>query len=148
MPAPYSLSRMKALALGLLVLAALVYVAATLLEPRHAAWGYVAAAAEAAMIGALADWFAVVALFRHPLGLPFPHTAIIPNKKNSLGESLGVFVRDHFLDSAMLLEKLRSLDPAARLGQWLSQPEQSERVSRALQTAMGEALLRPAEELP
>ncbi len=108
--------------------------------PVAGLWPWLRAFSEAATVGALADWFAVVALFRHPLGLPFPHTAIIPNKKNSLGESLGVFVRDHFLDSAMLLEKLRSLDPAARLGQWLSQPEQSKRVSRALQTALGEAL--------
>lgn len=108
--------------------------------PVAGLWPWLRAFSEAATVGALADWFAVVALFRHPLGLPFPHTAIIPNKKNSLGESLGVFVRDHFLDSAMLLEKLRSLDPASRLGQWLSQPEQSERVSRALQTTLGEAL--------
>lgn len=140
------LRRMKRSALALLALTICLFLLSHAMmrqgeaAPIAAFWPWLRAFSEAATVGALADWFAVVALFRHPLGLPFPHTAIIPNKKNSLGESLGVFVRDHFLDSAMLLEKLRSLDPAARLGQWLSQPEQSERVSRALQTAMGEAL--------
>ncbi|WP_336579664.1 DUF445 domain-containing protein [Alcaligenes sp. CHO6] len=140
------LRRMKRGALALLGLTISLFLLSHAMIGRGEAapvaglWPWLRAFSEAATVGALADWFAVVALFRHPLGLPFPHTAIIPNKKNSLGESLGVFVRDHFLDSAMLLEKLRSLDPAARLGQWLSQPEQSKRVSRALQTALGEAL--------
>ena len=89
-----SLRRMKGVATGLLVAVALVYALATWAEHRGAgAWaGYVAAAAEAGMVGALADWFAVTALFRHPLGLPIPHTAIIPTKKDQLGQSLGDFI--------------------------------------------------------
>lgn len=108
--------------------------------PWPAFWPWLRAFSEAATVGALADWFAVVALFKRPLGLPLPHTAIIPNKKNSLGDSLGVFVRDHFLDSKTILDKLRALDPAARLGQWLSRPEQSRVVAAYMQTGLREAL--------
>ena len=108
--------------------------------PWPAFWPWLRAFSEAATVGALADWFAVVALFKRPLGLPLPHTAIIPNKKNSLGDSLGVFVRDHFLDSTTILDKLRALDPAARLGQWLSRPEQSRAVAAYMQTGLREAL--------
>ncbi len=108
--------------------------------PWPAFWPWLRAFSEAATVGALADWFAVVALFKRPLGLPLPHTAIIPNKKNSLGDSLGVFVRDHFLDSKTILDKLRALDPAARLGQWLSRPEQSRAVAAYMQTGLREAL--------
>lgn len=93
-------------------------------------WAWVRAFCEAATVGALADWFAVVALFKHPLGIPFPHTAIIPRKKDNLGKSLATFVRDHFLDPQQLLDRLKVLDPAMRIGQWLSQPEQSQRLSR------------------
>lgn len=88
-------------------------------------WAWVRAFCEAATVGALADWFAVVALFRRPLGLPIPHTAVIPSNKDRIADSLAVFVRDHFLEPATLLEKLRVLDPAARLSAWLSQPEQA-----------------------
>ena len=90
--------RMKTTATGLLLLVALVYVLATWAKNEGVGgWpGYVAAAAEAGMVGALADWFAVTALFRRPLGLPIPHTAIIPTKKDQLGESLGSFVGREF----------------------------------------------------
>ena len=88
------LRRMRAIALSLLLLAAVVFL---LTLHRDGAWGFVNAAAEAAMVGALADWFAVTALFRHPLGLPVPHTAIIPTRKDALGQSLQEFVSDHFL---------------------------------------------------
>ena len=81
-------------------------------------WAWVRAFCEAATVGALADWFAVVALFRRPLGLPIPHTAIIPSNKDRIGDNLAVFVRDHFLDPDTLLEKLRVFDPAARLACW------------------------------
>ncbi|WP_242000082.1 DUF445 family protein, partial [Streptomyces klenkii] len=93
------LRRMKALATGLLAAVAVVYALATAAEHGGAGpWaGYVAAAAEAGMVGALADWFAVTALFRRPLGLPIPHTAIIPTKKDQLGQSLGDFVGENFL---------------------------------------------------
>ena len=92
MSRPRSFQGMQRLALGLLAGAALLYALAIGLEPRHAAWGYVAAFAEAAMVGAIADWFAVVALFRHPLGLSIPHTAIIPENKNRIGENLADFM--------------------------------------------------------
>lgn len=95
------------------------------------AWAWVRAFCEAATVGALADWFAVVALFRHPLGLPIPHTAIIPGNKERIGDNLAVFVRDHFLEPDTLLEKLKIFDPATRLGEWLGEPEQSRRVSQA-----------------
>src|SRR5690606_12342001 len=97
-----SLRRMRTTATGLLVLALLVFV---LTHGRDGAWGYVNAAAEAGMVGAIADWFAVTALFRHPLGLPVPHTAIIPRRKASLARSLEQFVSDNFLTSATVRER-------------------------------------------
>jgi uncharacterized membrane-anchored protein YjiN (DUF445 family) len=97
-------------------------------------WAWVRAFCEAATIGALADWFAVVALFRRPLGLPIPHTAIIPSNKARIADNLAAFVRDHFLDSASLLERLRVFDPAARLGQWLSDPRQARVVAGTART--------------
>jgi uncharacterized membrane-anchored protein YjiN (DUF445 family) len=98
------------------------------------AWAWVRAFCEAATIGALADWFAVVALFRRPLGLPIPHTAIIPANKARIADNLAVFVRDHFLDPVSLLERLRIFDPAARLGQWLSDPRQARVVAATART--------------
>ena len=88
---------MKWIALALLAGAAVVYALASVMQARHPAWGYVAAFSEAAMVGALADWFAVTALFRHPLGLPIPHTALIPARKDEIGRSLGAFVSEQFL---------------------------------------------------
>lgn len=119
---------MKALALGLLLLAAVVYVVAVFMGPRHAAWGYVAAAAEAAMIGALADWFAVVALFRHPLGLPIPHTAIIAANKDRLGNQLARFLSEHFLTTEHVQQALARWDLGAQLGRWLADPISAHRL--------------------
>lgn len=124
---------MKALALGLLLLSAVVYVVATLLGPRHPAWGYVAAAAEAAMIGALADWFAVVALFRHPLGLPIPHTAIIAANKDRLGLQLAHFLNTHFLAAEQVQRALARWDFGLHLGQWLLRPESARRAGAWVQ---------------
>ncbi|MDP2264293.1 MAG: DUF445 domain-containing protein [Hydrogenophaga sp.] len=132
---PYSLARMKALAVGLLVLAGVVYAVATLMTPRHLAWGYVASAAEAAMIGALADWFAVVALFRHPMGLPIPHTAIIVANKDRLGAQLARFLGEHFLTRAHVQPVLERWDMASQLGHWLSRPDSARRVGQWLQQA-------------
>jgi len=132
---PASLARMKALALGLLLLAAAIYVMATLLGPRHGAWGYVAAAAGAAVVGALADWFAVVALFRHPLGLPIPHTAIIVANKDRLGAQLARFLGTHFLTAEHVRPMLARWDVAQELGRWLAQPESAQRVGQWLQQA-------------
>ncbi|MFE1950097.1 DUF445 domain-containing protein [Streptomyces sp. NPDC059524] len=134
--------RMKAIATGMLGVVALIYVLATWAEHSGAgAWaGYVAAAAEAGMVGALADWFAVTALFRHPLGIPIPHTAIIPRKKDQLGVSLGEFVGENFLSSDVVRERLRAVGIGSRLGAWLAEPEHADRVTAELATALRGAL--------
>mgnify|MGYP001157976420 FL=1 len=129
---PRDAAGMKRLALGLLLAAALLYALATALAPRHAGWGYLAAFAEAAMVGAIADWFAVVALFRHPLGLPIPHTAIIPSGKDRIGENLAGFIATHFLATEQVLDKLREFDAAGRLAGWLARPANADRVGRQL----------------
>jgi uncharacterized membrane-anchored protein YjiN (DUF445 family) len=126
---------MKRVALGLLFAAALLYAAAAALEARHSAWGYVAAFAEAAMVGAIADWFAVVALFRHPLGLPIPHTAIIPANKDRIGARLAGFICNNFLSTPQVLAKLAQFDPAARLAHWLSRPEHAAKLGDHLVAA-------------
>ena len=119
---------MKRIALGLLCAAALLYAVASALHSQHPAWGYMAAFAEAAMVGAIADWFAVVALFRHPLGLPIPHTAIIPSNKARIGAKLAGFICDNFLSTAQVLAKLRQFDAAARIAEWLARPASGERL--------------------
>ncbi|GAA2409258.1 DUF445 domain-containing protein [Streptomyces viridochromogenes] len=134
--------RMKLTATGLLLFVALVYVLAEVASHHGAgAWAdYVAAAAEAGMVGALADWFAVTALFRHPLGLPIPHTAIIPNKKDQLGVSLGEFVGENFLSEDVVRQRLRAVGIGSRLGAWLAEPAHADRVTAELATALRGAL--------
>ncbi|MFE9306194.1 DUF445 domain-containing protein [Streptomyces sp. NPDC088353] len=134
--------RMKLTATGLLLFVAVVYVLAKWGENAGAGtWtAYVAAAAEAGMVGALADWFAVTALFRHPLGLPIPHTAIIPTKKDQLGISLGEFVGENFLSEDVVRQRLRAVGIGSRLGAWLAQPEHADRVTAELATALRGAL--------
>ncbi|MFI8822304.1 DUF445 domain-containing protein [Streptomyces sp. NPDC053431] len=134
--------RMKALATGLLALVAAIYALATWAKASDAgAWaGYVAAAAEAGMVGALADWFAVTALFRRPLGLPIPHTAIIPTKKDQLGASLGSFVGENFLSADVVRGRLRGFAIARRLGAWLADPAHADRVTSELAAALRGAL--------
>jgi uncharacterized membrane-anchored protein YjiN (DUF445 family) len=122
---------MKAVATGFLIGAAIVWIVFLAWE-RHggpAFTGYVRAAAEAGMVGAFADWFAVTALFRHPLGLKIPHTAIIPRKKDQLGASLSDFVGENFLAVPVVSDKLRSARIASRAGAWLSRRENAERVT-------------------
>ena len=102
------LDRMKRRATGLLVLMGVVFVAAWLLEAAHPWLGYVRATAEAGMVGGVADWFAITALFRRPLNLPIPHTAIIPQRKDRIGRSLGNFVQNNFLSPEVLGAKLRA----------------------------------------
>jgi uncharacterized membrane-anchored protein YjiN (DUF445 family) len=123
---------MKAVALGLLLLAAALYALATHLLPSHAGWGYLQAFAEAAMVGAIADWFAVTALFRHPLGLPIPHTAIIPRKQARLGRNLADFICTHFLATPQVMAKLEAFDAAGRLAGWLRQPSNAEALARQM----------------
>ncbi|MFF3893137.1 DUF445 domain-containing protein [Streptomyces sp. NPDC001812] len=134
--------RMKLTATGLLLFVAVVYVLAEWASHRGAgAWaGYVAAAAEAGMVGALADWFAVTALFRYPLGLRIPHTAIIPNKKDQLGVSLGDFVGENFLSEDVVRGRLRAVGIGSRLGTWLAVPEHADRVTAELSAALRGAL--------
>ncbi|WP_392544122.1 DUF445 domain-containing protein [Oryzobacter telluris] len=121
------LRRMRLLALSLLVLAAVVFLA-TLRLPHDGVWGYVNTGAEAAMVGALADWFAVTALFRHPLGIPVPHTAIIPKRKNEIGRNLQDFVTENFLTEEIARERLAAARVGERVGRWLSVPGHRRRV--------------------
>jgi uncharacterized membrane-anchored protein YjiN (DUF445 family) len=119
------LRRMRTLAVALLVLAAVVYVATL----DQDGWlGFVNAAAEAAMVGAIADWFAVTALFKHPLGLPIPHTALIPRRKDELGRSLEEFVGENFLQEAVLRERMAAADLSRRVGAWVGVEANARRV--------------------
>ncbi len=127
-----ALRKMKGFALALLFAAAILYVVARSFEEGGNAWGYVRAFAEAAMVGALADWFAVTALFRHPLGIPIPHTAIIPSRKDEIGRSLGEFVETNFMSPEILHERLAGIGVGARLGDWLSAPANATRASIAV----------------
>ena len=127
------LSRMKLFALLLLLSAAIVFVV-TLILQRSYDWtwlGYVRAAAEASVVGGVADWFAVTALFRHPLGIPIPHTAIVPARKDRIGRALGNFVQQNFLDRTVVAYKLASLRLGDRAAQWLADPENARTVTRA-----------------
>ncbi len=138
-----ALRRMKTFATGLLVLMAVIFVIAWTQQDAHPAWGYVRAMSEAGMVGALADWFAVTALFRRPLGLPIPHTAIIPERKQAIGESLTSFVADNFLNEAVVRDKLARFSVARRAGAWLSKPESAARLSGemgAVLTGLGNVL--------
>jgi uncharacterized membrane-anchored protein YjiN (DUF445 family) len=132
------LRKMKLVALSFLVGATVVFLGMTIWQAAGApAWtGYVKAAAEAGMVGALADWFAVTALFRHPLGIKIPHTAIIPTRKDALGNSLGEFVGTNFLAEGVVRERLRRVGVAGRLGGWLAQPANAERVTAELATVV------------
>ena len=128
------LRRMKSVATGLLIISAAIYLIAKRAEATGApVWvSFVRAAAEAAMVGGLADWFAVTALFRRPLGLPIPHTAIIPTRKDAIGASLGEFVGDNFLSEEVVRDKIRSAQIASRFGSWLREPANSRQVTDEL----------------
>ena len=133
------LDRMKRRATGLLVLMAGVFVVAWLLEGAHPWLGYVRATAEAGMVGGVADWFAITALFRHPLNLPIPHTAIIPSRKDRIGRSLGNFVQNNFLSPEVLGEKLRAAQLSRRGAEWLREPEHARAVVRQAAGALRSA---------
>jgi uncharacterized membrane-anchored protein YjiN (DUF445 family) len=123
---------MKVIATGALVLMAVIFVIASLLDDRYPWLGYVRAMAEAGMVGALADWFAVTALFRRPMGLPIPHTAIIPTRKDAIGSSLSEFVATNFLSESVVREKLAGFSVAKRIGEYLSRPEAAQQVTGEL----------------
>ena len=135
-----ALRRMKRLATLLFVAATVLFVIARLLEGHGGAVGYVEAFAEAAMVGALADWFAVTALFRHPLGIPIPHTAIIPHRKDQIGRSLGEFVQSEFLSSEVIIDRLRGFEVVPRFGGWLTEPANAARAAEALADGVRAAL--------
>lgn len=134
-----ALRRMKNIALGLLVFMAVVFCFAFALQPQFPWLAYVRAAAEGGMVGALADWFAVTALFRHPMGIKIPHTAIIPNRKDEIGSSLAEFVETNFLSEEVVAQKLANTQIAEKVGAWLAGPENARRV-----TTEGAAALRGA----
>ncbi|MEJ4112961.1 DUF445 domain-containing protein [Corynebacterium kroppenstedtii] len=137
------LQKYKAIATGLLIVATVIYLFCRWSEQdSDATWiGYVRAASEAGMVGALADWFAVTALFRRPLHLPIPHTAILRRKKDQVGEALSGFVGDNFLNAELITDKVHHADIPARIGQWASQPANAERVS----TEVGNATIAIVE---
>ncbi len=126
------LKRMKRVASGLLVVALAVFLVALLLESAYPWMGFVRATAEASLVGGLADWFAVTALFRRPLGLPIPHTAIIQTQKERIGRVLGNFVQNHFLSKDVLALRLKSMRVAERAARWLSDPDNSAQLARHL----------------
>ena len=138
------LRAMKRRATGLLAVALLVFIAASLWEPQYAWLGYVRATAEASLVGGLADWFAVTALFRHPLGIPIPHTAIVATRKERIGQILGNFVQNHFLSRDVIAANLRRVHPAERAAQWLADREHARQISR--QFASG--LVKTLDSLP
>ena len=119
---PAGLVRMRWIAGCLLLAMAAIFLVARALEPRVPALGFVRAFAEAAMVGGLADWFAVTALFRHPLGLPIPHTAIIPRNKDRIGTTLAAFLRDNFLVPRVVARRMLRVDVAGAAGRWLASP--------------------------
>src|SRR4051794_36560085 len=120
-----ALRRMRTLAVSLLVLAAVVYVATL---GHEGLLGFVNAGAEASMVGAMADWFAVTALFKHPLGLPVPHTALIPKRKDELGRSLEEFVGENFLQEDIIRDRIAAATISLRVGGWLREPANARRV--------------------
>jgi uncharacterized membrane-anchored protein YjiN (DUF445 family) len=128
-PAPFrngtstgGVRQMRLVATGMLLAMAAVFAAASGLQDLHPAWGFVRAFAEAAMVGGLADWFAVTALFRHPLGIPIPHTAIIPRNKDRIGDTLAAFLRDNFLTPSVVARRMRTVDVAGAIGRFLANP--------------------------
>jgi uncharacterized membrane-anchored protein YjiN (DUF445 family) len=134
-----ALDKMKRRATLLLVAASILFVVARFFEPRFHWVGIIRATMEAAMVGGLADWFAVTALFRHPLGIPIPHTAIVPAKKDRVGRTLGAFVQRNFLSREVIENRLRSLDIGQRLAEWLADPDNARKISRNAATAMSSA---------
>jgi uncharacterized membrane-anchored protein YjiN (DUF445 family) len=121
-PAQSGVGQMRVIATGMLALMAAIFLIATHYLDAHPVWGFVRSFAEAAMVGGIADWFAVTALFRHPLGLKIPHTAIIPRNKDRIGDTLAAFLRDNFLTPSVVARRMRSVDVAGAVGRFLTEP--------------------------
>jgi len=128
--------KMRVIATGLLIVMAGLFVLARTMEPGQPAWGYLRAFAEAAMVGGLADWFAVTALFRHPLGLPIPHTAIIPENKDRIADTMARFLQENFLTPQVVARRMQALDAASAAGAFLSNPRGGEGRIRAGATSL------------
>jgi uncharacterized membrane-anchored protein YjiN (DUF445 family) len=142
------LDRMKRTATGMLAVAAVILVVARIFEARYPWLGYVRATAEASVVGGLADWFAVTAIFRHPLGIPIPHTAIIGKQKDRIGKIMGNFVQQHFLSREAISVKLREMGIAERVMSWLAEPANGERISSQVAGGLARALeALPAEQM-
>ncbi len=138
---PPGLRRMRRVATGMLIAMAATFLAARAIGPVHPAIGFIRAFAEAAMVGGLADWFAVTALFRHPLHLPIPHTAIIPRNKDRIAETLALFLRNNFLVPAVVARRMQRLNLAAAAGRWLASPHRSEgRIGRGASRLLADML--------
>jgi uncharacterized membrane-anchored protein YjiN (DUF445 family) len=134
------LKTMKRRATGLLVLAGAVFIGARLFESTYPWLGFIRATAEASLVGGLADWFAVTALFRKPLGLPIPHTAIVATQKDRIGRTLGNFVQGHFLSREVLASELRAMKLSHRVGRWLSDPQNSNRIAQQVVTGLAKTI--------
>ena len=134
------LNAMKRLASGMLAISGVIFIAASILESRYSWLGYVRATAEASLVGGLADWFAVTALFRRPLGLPIPHTAIVATQKERIGRILGNFVQNHFLSREVIAVRLRAAHPSERIAKWLSQPESGRKIAQQVASSLVKAL--------
>ncbi len=145
-PVPPGLRRMRILATGLLVAMAIVYFIARGYEPDYTVAGFIRAFAEAAMVGGLADWFAVTALFRHPLGVPIPHTAIIPRNKDRIATTLANFLRDNFLIPRVVARRMNGIDVAGAAGKWLAQPPESSGRLRRGASRMAASLLESLDK--
>ena len=134
------LNAMKRRATSLLGLAGAVFILARILEARWPWLGYVRATAEASLVGGLADWFAVTALFRHPLGIRIPHTAIVATRKDRIGRVLGNFVQNHFLSRDVIAANLTAVRPAERGARWIGTPENSRRIARQMAGGLAKTL--------
>jgi uncharacterized membrane-anchored protein YjiN (DUF445 family) len=131
-----ALRRMKLLAGGLLLGAAAIYIVCRAVGDGTGGWGYLQAAAEASMVGGLADWFAVTAIFRHPLRLPIPHTAIIPDKKDQIGTALADFVQQYFLTTEVVSERVTAAQVPRRVGEWLADDAHAHRLADEFSNAV------------
>jgi uncharacterized membrane-anchored protein YjiN (DUF445 family) len=134
-----NLDRMKRRATGLLVIMGVIFVVTSIYEQAHPWLGYIRATAEASMVGGIADWFAITALFRHPLGIPIPHTAIIASRKDRIGRSLGNFVQNNFLSPDVLTAKLRAAQISRRAAEWLSVPDHGRKAAQYLASVLKSA---------
>ncbi len=128
----FDLYKKKLLATSLFLAMLVIFITTLIFEIQYPQVGFIRAFSEAAMVGALADWFAVTALFRYPLGLKIPHTAIIPNRKQHIARSFGTFFREKFLSADNVSNKLQSLDATRKAAQWITQPQNSERVANQI----------------